>query len=174
MDREVWDWVRAAYPHDASREYSFGCSGGGQRTAQLLLHDPDATAASAVDSPADYLPGFRIDPPGLFALLVNIPQFPEVLDGFYIGHYGSIDAAGTQSLGTQLLGRGIDTPLYLAYSSLDTFVTNAVSGPLVTALPQRLPPERSVVWNSGEAVHCQINTRARAASVLDWLAQWRR
>jgi hypothetical protein len=174
MDREVWDWFRRTYRHDSAREYSFGCSGGGQRTAQLLLHDADATAASGLDSPADYLPGFRVDPPGLFALLTNIPEFPAVLDGFYVGHYGSVAAAAEESLGTQLRSRDIMTPIYLAYSSQDTFVTNAVSGPLVEALTERLPAERAVVWNSNEPVHCQINTRERSRGVFDWLGQWRR
>lgn len=174
MDDEVWRWYRETFAHDRDREYSYGCSGGGQRTAQLLLSDPDAVAASGIDSPADYLPGFEIDPPGLFQLLASIPGYIDVLEGFYVQHYGSLDGAARQSLGTQLLERGIRTPIYLAYSPLDEFTTAAVTGPLVTALARREPTERSAVWNSGEATHCQINSRERAKTVLDWIFQWRR
>jgi len=174
MDDDVWAWYRQRFAHDPQREYSFGCSGGGQRTAQLLLHDPLAVVASGIDSPADYLPGFKDDPPGLFLLLANIPGYVDVLDNFYTGHYGSLEGAGEQSLGTQLAARGIQTPIYLAYSDRDTFATNGITAPLVQALHARTPAERAVVWNTGEPVHCQINTRARAQIVLDWLAGWTR
>ncbi len=174
MDDAVWAWYRQRFPHDSRREYSFGCSGGGQRTAQLLLHDQFAVAASGIDSPADYLPGFKTDPPGLFQLLSNIPGSLDVLDNFYSGHYGSLEGAARQSLGTQLAARGIQTPIYLAYSTRDTFATNGITAPLVQALQARQPPERALVWNSNEAVHCQINTRQRAKAALDWLAQWTR
>jgi hypothetical protein len=174
MDDEVWRWFRDSFAHDARREYSYGCSGGGQRTAQLLLSDPDAVAASGIDSPADYLLGFKDDPPGLFQLLSSIPGYLDVLDQFYIQHYGSFAGAAAQSLGTQLLPRHIQTPIYLAYSNLDTFATNAVTAPLASALRERTPAQRSFVWNSGEETHCQINTRQRAAQVMDWLGQWQR
>jgi hypothetical protein len=174
MDDAVWAWYRARFPHDSQREYSFGCSGGGQRTTQLLLHDQFAVAASGIDSPADYLPGFKTDPPGLFQLLSNIPGYLDVLDNFYTGHYGSLDGAAQQSLGTQLAARGIQTPIYLAYSAHDTFATNGITAPLVQALQARQPAERALVWNSNEPVHCQINTRERAKTAIDWVAQWRR
>lgn len=174
MDDEVWAWFRDRFPHDRWREYSFGCSGGGQRTAQLLLSDPHAVAASGIDSPADYLPGFRDDPPGLFQLLSSIPGYLDVLDDFYTAHYGGIDGAAAQSLGTQLLARGIDTPIYLAYSQLDTFATNGVTSRLVEALAARQPTSRALLWDSGEATHCQVNNRERAKVVLDWLEQWKR
>lgn len=174
MDDAVWSWYRSRFPHDAQREYSFGCSGGGQRTAQLLLNDQFAVAASGIDSPADYLPGFKSDPPGLFELLSQIPGYLDVLDNFYIGHYGSLDGAAQQSLGTQLIVRNIRTPIYLAYSVQDTFATNGITAPLVQALQARQPAERAAVWNSGEPVHCQINTRERSKTALDWLAQWTR
>lgn len=174
MDDAVWAWYRKRFPHDRQREYSFGCSGGGQRTAQLLLHDQFAVAASGIDSPADYLPGFKADPPGLFQLLAQIPGYLDVLDNFYVGHYGSLEGAARQSLGTQLAARGIETPIYLAYSVQDTFATNGTTAPLVHALRARQPAERAVVWDTGEPVHCQINTRERAQTVLDWLAQWTR
>jgi hypothetical protein len=174
MDDDVWAWYRARFAHDAQREYSFGCSGGGQRTAQLLLNDPLAVAASGVDSPADYLPGFETDPPGLFQLISRIHGYLDVLHDFYSGHYGSLDGAAQQSLGTQLATRQIRTPIYLAYSTQDTFVTNGVSAPLVQALQARQPASRALVWNSGEPVHCQINTRERAKTALDWVAQWTR
>ncbi|GIW43973.1 MAG: hypothetical protein KatS3mg077_1255 [Candidatus Binatia bacterium] len=174
MDDFVWHWARTQLPHDRSREYSFGCSGGGQRTAQLLLSDPHAVAAAAVDSPADYLPGFKDDPPGLFSLLQGIPGYMERLDGFYLAHYGTWENAAAQSLGTQLLPRKIDTPIYMAYSSRDPLVTGGISRRLAEALAQRFPADRQVVWDTGEAVHCQINTRARAEAVLDWLVRWQR
>lgn len=174
MDDFVWGWYRAAFPHDSTREYSFGCSGGGQRTAQLLLQRPDAVVAAGIDSPADFLLGFRDDPPSLFALLQGIPQYRTVLDDFYLKHYGSFEQAAAQSLGTQLLARGIRTPMYLAYSTLDPLVTNAVSGPLASALRTRQPEDLQYVWNSEEPVHCQINHRERAAHLLDWLVRWQR
>jgi hypothetical protein len=174
MDQFVWDWYRQRFPHDRSREYSFGCSGGGQRTAQLLLHDPLAVAASLIDSPADYLPGFQEQPPGLFALLAGVPGAPAVFDAFYTGHYGSLAAAGDQSLGAQLLARGIGTPIYLSYSDEDTFTTHAVTRRLAEALSARQPADRSMMWNTGEAVHCQLNTRDRARTAVDWVAGWRR
>ncbi|MBI3782410.1 MAG: hypothetical protein HY270_03305 [Deltaproteobacteria bacterium] len=174
MDDDVWTWFREQFPHDRKREYSFGCSGGGQRTAQLLLSDPNAVVASGIDSPADYLPGFKDDPPGLFLLLSGIPGYRGVLNNFYIAHYGSLAGAAEQSLGTQLLPRQIETPIYLAYSNRDTFATNGVTSRLVDALTQRQPAERSLVWNSGEAKHCQINNRERAKTALDWIAQWSR
>ncbi len=174
MDDAVWGWYRTAFPHDREREYSFGCSGGGPRTAELLLHDQSAVVASGLDSPVDYLPGFKSDPPGLFSLLAQIPGYLDVLDNFYIAHYGSLDGAAQQSLGTQLAPRGIQTPIYLAYSDKDTFATNGLTAPLVQALQARQPAERAVVWNSGEPVHCQVNTRARAKTALDWLGQWKR
>jgi len=174
MDQFVWDWYRERFAHDRAREYSFGCSGGGQRTAQLLLHDPLAVAASLIDSPADYLPGFQEQPPGLFALLAGVPGAPEVMSAFYTAHYGSMEGAAAQSLGTQLLPRGIATPIYLAYSDQDTFTTHAITRRLAEALTARQPAERSQVWNSGEPVHCQLNTRARARTAFDWLAGWQR
>lgn len=174
MDDQVWAWYRARFAHDPQREYSCGCSGGGQRTAQLLLSDASAVAASGIDSPADYLLGFKSDPPGLFQLLSSIPGYLDILDAFYVQHYGSFDGAAQQSLGTQLLPRHIQTPIYLAYSNLDTFATAAVTAPLAQALRDRQPAERSLVWNSGEETHCQVNNRARAKQVLDWLGQWRR
>lgn len=174
MDERVWNWFRERYPHDRDREYSFGCSGGGQRTAQLLLHDPVATAASGIDSPADYLLGFKEDPPALFDLLAGIPEFPAVLDAFYVGHYGSFEGAAEQSLGTQMAARGIQTPIYFTYSVNDTFATSAVTAPLAQALVARLPAERAFVWNTEEAVHCQIQTRERARDALNWLEKWRR
>jgi hypothetical protein len=174
MDDAVWAWYRARFAHDPQREYSFGCSGGGQRTAQLLLNDQLAVAASGIDSPADYLPGFKTDPPALFQLLAHIPGYLDVLDNFYTGHYGSLDGAADQSLGTQLAVRNIQTPIYLAYSMKDTFATSDITAPLVQALRARQPAERAIVWDSGEPVHCQINTRARAKTALDWVAQWTR
>jgi hypothetical protein len=174
MDDAVWAWYRGHFTHDAQREYSFGCSGGGQRTAQLLLNDASAVAASGIDSPADYLPGFKTDPPGLFQLISNIPGYLDVLDNFYVGHYGSLDGAAQQSLGTQLAARDIQTPIYLAYSRHDTFATSDITAPLAEALQARQPPERAVVWNTDEPVHCQVNTRERAKTALDWIAQWTR
>ena len=115
-----------------------------------LLADPSAVAASGIDSPADYLPGFKTDPPALFGLLAQIPGYIDVLDNFYIGHYGSIEAAAQQSLGTQLAAQGIETPIYLAYSAKDTFTTNGITAPLVQALQARQPAARARVWNSGE------------------------
>lgn len=174
MDEFVWQWYRRRFAHDSRREYSFGGSGGGQRTAQLLRSDPDAVAAAAVDSPADYLLGFRDDPPGLFALLRGIPGYTAVLDQFYLAHYGSWEKAAAQSLGTQLLPRAIATPLYMVYSEKDPLVTAGVTRYLATALRQRQPPERQVVWNTNDGVHCQTQSRERADGVLDWLAQWHR
>ncbi|MCX8072428.1 MAG: hypothetical protein N3C12_08255 [Candidatus Binatia bacterium] len=174
MDDFVWDWYRQRFPHDGSREYSFGCSGGGQRTAQLLLANPHGVAAAAVDSPADYLLGFKEDPPGLFGLLQGIPGYTDVLDAFYLAHYGTWENAAAQSLGTQLLARGIDTPIYLAYSTRDPLVTAGITRALAQALAQRQPSNRQFVWETGEAIHCQINSRARAEAVLDWLLQWQR
>ncbi len=174
MDDFVWQWFRSRFPHDSNREYSFGCSGGGQRTAQLLLADPTAVAAAAIDSPADYLPGFKDDPPGLFSLLRGIPGYIDVLDRFYLAHYGSWENAAAQSLGTQLLPRHIATPMYFAYSVNDPLVTSGITRFLAAALAERTPATRQVVWNTGEAVHCQINNRDRAEAVLDWLLQWQR
>lgn len=174
MDDFVWDWYRRTFRHDARREYSFGCSGGGQRTAQLLLQRPGAVVAAGIDSPADYLLGFRDDPPSLFSLLQGIPQYRTVLDDFYLRHYGSFEQAAEQSLGTQLAARGISTPIYFTYSARDPLVTPAVSGPLARALAARFPEDRQVVLDTQEPVHCQINNRQRAAAVLDWLAQWQR
>ncbi len=173
MDDFVWQWYRKQFGHDRAREYSFGCSGGGQRTAQLLLADPNAVAAAAVDSPADYLPGFKEDPPGLFSLLQGIPGYLERLDAFYLAHYGTWENAAAQSLGTQLLERGIQTPIYLTFSRKDPLVTYSITRRLAEALGQRQPAGRQVVWDTGEAVHCQVNTRSRAEAVLDWLEQWR-
>ncbi len=174
MDRESWDWFRRRYAHDGEREYSFGCSGGGQRTAQLLLHDAQATAASGIDSPADYLPGFQEDPPAIFDLMSGIPGYQQVLEDFYLGHYGGLARAGEQSLGRQLAVQGIATPIYLAYSVNDTATTEAITAPLANTLAARTPAERAVVWNTGEPVHCQDNTRERARDAVDWLARWRR
>ena len=41
-------------------------------------------------------------------------------------------------------------------------------------LAQRFPVERALVWNTGDVVHCQVNTRARARDAVDWLARWER
>lgn len=174
MDDFVWRWFRQRFRHDHRREYSFGCSGGGQRTAQLLLADPDSVAAAALDSPADYLPGFKDDPPGLFALLRGIPGYLERLDAFYLAHYGTWENAAAQSLGTQLIPRGIQTPIFLAFSRNDPLVTNGITHRLAEALTQRSPADRQVVWDTEEPVHCQINTVSRAEAVLDWLEQWQR
>lgn len=173
MDDFVWHWFRRQFAHDRSREYSFGCSGGGQRTAQLLLSDPNAVAAAAIDSPADYLPGFKDDPPGLFALLQGIPGYMDRLDAFYLAHYGTWENAAAQSLGTQLLPRGMTTPIYLSYSRKDPLVTPGITRYLAEALARRQPADRQIVWDTEETTHCQINSRSRAEVVLDWLEQWR-
>lgn len=173
MDRGSWDWFRAEYAHDDAREYSMGCSGGGQRTAQLLLDDPQAVAASFIDSPADYLAGFIEEPyPTVFSVFASTPGFWEVMDAFYNGHYGGFEAAKAQSLGTQLLERGIQTPIYYTYSSRDPLVTPPISGPLAASLSQRTPASRAVVEPYDKLQHCQIGTREEMAPIADWLLQW--
>ena len=82
--------------------------------------------------------------------LAQIPGYIDVLDNFYIGHYGSIEAAAQQSLGTQLAAQGIETPIYLRLFCKDTFTTNGITAPLVQALQARQPAARARVWTSGE------------------------
>ena len=120
--------ARARHPHDATREYSIACSGGGQRTAQLLLRDENATVASVIDSPADYLPGFLDEPrPQVFRLLGGLDGVEPVLEAFYVAHYGSVDAAAGESLGMRMDADGIDTPIYFTYSHLDPMASAPVT-----------------------------------------------
>jgi len=174
MDRGAWDWYRKTFPHDARREYSIGCSGGGQRSAQLLMRDPHATAASFIDSPADYLPGFLEEPvPAIFQLLAGLP-IEVIMEGFFVGHYGGIEGARRASLGVRMMEAPIDTPIYLTYSLRDPLTTAPVTAQLVAALSSRAPDSDTRVFESGLSQHCQVSTAEGVTEALDWLLQFER
>ncbi|MBI2891197.1 MAG: hypothetical protein HYY13_10490 [Nitrospirae bacterium] len=172
LDAGAWAWARENLAHEG--EIAFSCSGGGHRTAEMMIRDPAVFDAVVVDSPADYLPGLLEAPqPTLLAVASQVlaKEYDQLVTDFFGGFFGGIEEAGRWALGTRIGEARIEVPIYLAYSEKDPLVTPPISGPLVRALsdPSRYPVERGRLWNNPETLHCQLNTRERSADGLDWL-----
>jgi pimeloyl-ACP methyl ester carboxylesterase len=172
FDDAVWAWARETLDHAAGKEIAFACSGGGHRTAEALLRDPDAFDAVVLDSPADNTAGFLEQPWGELIGFTYTLLRPELFDGimsdFYDGTFGGLDAAAEVSLGHGLPGSAIDAPIYLIYSTGDPAVTVPVTRDLALAVGDR--PAPSTVVELDIEYHCQLDFPENMAAATDWLA----
>ena len=171
FDHAVWGWARAELAHDPARAVAVGCSGGGHRIAEELIRDPAAFQAAIIDSPADNVREFLTDPrPELLdqaETILRAKTFDALMNEFYVGAFGSKDAAAQASLGVALPEGAITAPIYLTYSTQDPLVTLPVVQSLVDAVAARPAPSKVVALD--EKQHCQLNTDERMTAATDWL-----
>ncbi len=179
FDREVIEFTRNLHSRPESL-YAFGCSGGGARLTQQLLHDPHLFRAVVFDSPADNPASMVSEPlPSLFGMLDLITD-GAILGGaeqYLIDFYGSTENTRDYSLGYRL-GVDIemnDVPILLGYVTNDPMLHNDAFIPLADALqdPARYSNADSDVWRYESDEHCPLEDMAdQRPLMLDWFERF--
>jgi len=157
--------------HNPQKAIGFACSGGGRRLAEQLIRDGSSFRAVVLDSPADNVTAFLLEPrPNLLdqvILFLRPVRFNEVMEQFFVGIYGSVEQADAAALANNLDNVDPDVPIYLSYSSNDESVTLPIIEPLAQALAGR--PSPSTVTLLDIEKHCQIDTDDGMARAINWL-----
>lgn len=179
FDREVIEYARNLHARPDSL-YAFGCSGGGARLTQQLLHEPNLFRAVVYDSPADNPASLISEPlPSLFDALDLITD-GAILDGaaqYLIDFYGSIEGTQEYSLGHRL-GVDIDlnaVPILMGYVTNDPMLHADAFVPLAEALedPTRYSNADSEVWRYDSDEHCPFEDMPdQRPMMLDWLERF--